>query len=380
MGGSGRNAGQARVMVLAAGLGTRLTPLTGEVSKPMIPLVNRPVMEHLVKLLSGQGFRDIMVNLHYLPELIQEYFGDGSRWGARMHYSLEEELMGTAGGVRRCRDFFGESTFIVVSGDALTDVDLKSMLAFHREKQATATIMATPVDDTSSYGVLLTDDDCRVTGFQEKPRPGEALSRIANSGIYIFEPGIFELMPPDGPYDFGRQLFPALVEEGGAVYAWEHANYWNDVGSIEEYRRGTVDALEGRVRVDIEGEEVQPRVWTGPGTSIDRSALITPPVCIGKNCRISRNARVLGPSVLGDGTVVEEGAVVHRGIIWDGSRVGSRVVAAGCIAGSHCTIGSGAVVSDGSVLGNGSAVVDGAVVDPGGKIEPGDVVGGSHRG
>lgn len=365
-----------RVMVLAAGLGTRLMPLTGEISKPMVPIVNRPVMEHLMRLLARCGFRDLMVNLHYLPDAITAHFEDGSQWDLNINYSREERLLGTAGGVKKCEEFFGGKTFLVVSGDALTDVNLTELLAFHRERNALATIVVTPVEDTSHYGVVLAEEDGRVVGFQEKPPGAEALSNVANSGIYVFEPEVFDLMPSEGPYDFGSELFPLLVDEGAALFSWRHDYYWNDVGSIEEYQRGNFDALEGRVTVEMPGVEIAPAVWVGHDSRIDEDILMTPPVCIGDRCVVERGARIIGPVVVGPDTTVGAGAVLHRGIKWGGSYIGRDASMVGSIIGARSRIGDRAAVLNGVVLGSDCEVKDGIVIHESVKIMPGTVVDG----
>lgn len=367
------------VMVLAAGLGTRLMPLTGEISKPMVPIVNRPVMEHLMRLLARHGFRHIVANLHYLPDAITEHFGDGSQWNLNLSYSREERLLGTAGGVKKCEPFFRGKTFMVASGDALTDVNFSELMAFHRERKALATIVVTPVDDTSNYGVVLAEDDGRVVGFQEKPSAAEALSNVANSGIYVFEPEVLDLIPADGPYDFGSELFPLLVEEGAALYSWSHEYYWNDVGSIEEYQRGNFDALEGRVSIEMPGVEIAPAIWVGHDTRIDEDVLMTPPVCIGDRCRIETGARIIGPVVVGPDTQVSAGAVLHRGIKWGGSYIGRDASMVGSIIGSKSRIGDRAAVLNGVVLGSGCEVMDGIVIHESVKIMPGTVVDGDSQ-
>lgn len=381
-GGHGSAAGEAdvRVMVLAAGMGTRLMPLTGEISKPMVPIVNRPVMEHLIRLLARCGFRDLMVNLHYLPDAITGYFEDGSQWDLNVNYSHEERLLGTAGGVKKCEEFFSGKTFLVVSGDALTDVNMVELLAFHRESKALATIVVTPVEETSHYGVVLAEDDGRVVGFQEKPPEAEALSNVANSGIYVFEREVLDLIPAGRPYDFGRELFPLLVETGAALYSWRHNYYWNDVGSIEEYQRGNFDALEGRVRVEMPGVEIAPSIWVGHDSRIDRNVLMTPPVCIGDRCTIEEGARIIGPVVVGPDTVVSARAVLHRGIKWGGSYIGRDASMVGSIIGSKSRIGDRAAVLNGVVLGSGCEVKDGIIIDDSVKIMPGTVLdGNSHE-
>ena len=226
-----------RAMVLAAGLGTRLRPLTYEITKPMVPVLDRPVMEHIVDLLDRHGFDEVIANLHYFPDTIREHFGE------RMQYRYEEELLGTAGGVRACASFFGEESFVVISGDALTDIDLGAFAATHRAKGGIATLAVKQVSDTREYGVVLHDRDGRITGFQEKPAPEEALSNLGNCGIYVFSPRIFDYFPPTPFVDWARDVFPVLLENDVPFHIHETREYWNDVGSLNELRQGTFDAL-----------------------------------------------------------------------------------------------------------------------------------------
>ncbi len=236
-------------MVLAAGLGTRLRPLTYEITKPMVPVLDRPVMAHILDLLDRHGFDETIANLHYFPDSIKAYFGD------RLSYRFEEELLGTAGGVRGCADFFGDEAFLVISGDALTDIDLSAFVARHREAGGIATLSVKKVADTREYGVVLHDRDGRITGFQEKPDPDEALSDLGNCGIYIFEPAIFDYFP-DRPFaDWANDVFPALLENDVPFHIHEVKEYWNDVGSLSELRQGTFDALEGKLRLQVDGHE-----------------------------------------------------------------------------------------------------------------------------
>lgn len=372
--GATMNANTPRAMILAAGLGTRLMPLTEEIAKPMVPIVNRPVMEHLVRLVAGQGIDRVCVNLYYHPDAIRDHFGDGSEWRVAITYSHEERLLGTAGGVRKCAGFLGDGTFLVLSGDALTDVDVNRLLDFHRDRGGLVTMVATPVARTEQYGVIMADPEGKVIGFQEKPTAAEALSSIANSGIYVLEPEVLEFIPEDRPYDFGRELFPRLLEEGAAMYAWRHDYYWNDVGSIEEYQRGNFDALEGRVAVDIPGVEVAEEIHIGSESRIGEDVVITPPVCIGDECVVERGARLLGPVIVGPRTTVSAGAVLHRGIKWGGGYIGRDVSIMGGIVGSDSRIEKGAVLLEGAVLGSRSVVEEGIVIHPSAKIATGSLV------
>src|SRR6202049_2431796 len=241
-----------KAMVLAAGLGTRLRPLTYVISKPMVPVLDRPVMEHIVDLLDRHGYEQVIANLHYFPEMIRDHFGE------RLQYRYEPELLGTAGGVRACAEFFGEGSFLVISGDALTDIDLGAFARRHREAGGIATLAVKQVPDTRELGVVLHDREGRVTGFQEKPSPEEALSDLGNCGIYMFDSQIFDYFPARPFADWAQDVFPALLENDVPFHIHELHEYWNDVGSLSELRKGTFDALRGELHLEMEGEEGSP--------------------------------------------------------------------------------------------------------------------------
>lgn len=362
-----------KAMILAAGLGTRLRPLTEEISKPMVPIVNRPVMEHIVELLSLHGFRQVYVNLHYYPDFITGHFGDGSEWGVSITYSFEEELLGTAGGMKKLEGELGGDTFLVISGDALTDIDLTGLIEYHRGHGGVASLVTTPVSDPSKYGVVILDEERRITGFQEKPSREEAVSFLANSGIYVFESEVLEMIP-EGFYDFGSQLFPRFLEEGTAFYGYLHNDYWNDVGSFEEYKAGNFDALTGKVRVRIPGVRIGEDVWIGEETVIDEEVLMVGPVCIGSHCHVKRGARLFGPLVVGDRTVIDEGATLYRGIKWGDSYIGKDAQLMDSIVGRSAEIGKGAALLADSVVGNSSVIGEGSVIHPSVSIMPGSVI------
>ena len=364
-----------KAMVLAAGLGTRLRPLTDLISKPMAPIVNRPVMEHIIKLLAGHGFKDIVCNLHYFPDEIKNHFRDGSKWGVNIVYSFEEELLGTAGGVKKVEDFFQGQTFLVISGDALTDINLSEAYDFHKEKKGEATLILTEVEDTTQFGVVILDEQKRIKGFQEKPLSGEAKSNLANSGIYFFEPSIFKYMPPKGQfYDFGKNLFPDLLERDIPYYGYKHKRYWNDVGSLDEYQQGNFDALEGKVEVDIPGKMIQEGVWIGRNCKIQEDVIIIPPVCIGDDCTIKKGAKLYGPIILGNDTTVDERAILYRGIKWGSGYVGKDASLIGAIIGYAAEIKDKASVLEKAVIGSRSIIKDGIKIDPSVKIMTDEII------
>ncbi len=316
-----------KAMVLAAGLGTRLRPLTYEITKPMVPVLDRPVMEHILDLIDRHDFDGTIANLHYFPDSIREYFGE------RISYRFEEELLGTAGGVRNCADFFGEDTFLVISGDALTDIDLTAMAERHREAGGIATLAVKRVPDTREYGVVLHDRDGRITGFQEKPEPEEALSDLGNCGIYMFEPRIFDYFP-DRPFvDWAKDVYPALLENDVPFHIHELDEYWNDVGSLGELRQGTFDALQGKLHLEMQGEEISPGLTVVGDAPLREDTDVDGEVWIGRDVQIGAGVRLMGPIVLGDGARIGDGAQLRESIVFPGTEVAPGAIVIGAIAG-----------------------------------------------
>ncbi|HEV3320481.1 MAG TPA: NDP-sugar synthase [Solirubrobacteraceae bacterium] len=316
-----------RAMVLAAGLGTRLRPLTYEITKPMVPVLDRPVMAHILDLLDRHGFEETIANLHYFPDSIREHFGE------RVTYRFEPELLGTAGGVRACAEFFGEDSFLVISGDALTDIDLTALAARHRETGGIATLAVKKVPDTREFGVVLHDRDGRITGFQEKPRPDEALSDLGNCGIYVFSPEIFDYFPERPFVDWAKDVFPALLENDVPFHIHEVREYWNDVGSLGELRQGTFDALRGELRLEVEGEEVAPGVVVSGGRPLPEDAEVEGPVWIGRDVKVGAGVRLMGPVVLGDGATIGARAQLRETIVFPGTHVADESILIGAISG-----------------------------------------------
>jgi mannose-1-phosphate guanylyltransferase/mannose-1-phosphate guanylyltransferase/phosphomannomutase len=329
-----------RAMVLAAGLGTRLRPITYAMPKPMVPVANRPVMEHIVRLLGRHGFTEVVANLHWFPDLIEAHFSDGSDFGVELSYSPEERLLGTSGGVRNAAGFLGDS-FLVISGDALTDIDLTAMREFHESHDGIATLATKRVDDTSQFGVAITGVDGRIQGFQEKPDPAEALSDLANCGIYMFRSEIFDFFPapgtseaagpgdPDGFADWAMDVFPGLLAGDVPFYSHEIDAYWNDIGNLEELRSGTLDALSGALEVELGGELADG--FRSGSPAADEGAL-KGPVLLGAGCEIGDDVRIDGPAVIGDGARVGDGCRLREVIALPGAEIPPNSVLIGAIA------------------------------------------------
>ena len=329
-----------RAMILAAGLGTRLRPITYGMPKPMVPVLNRPVMEHTIRLLGRHGFGEAIANLHWFPETIEGRFGDGSAFGIDLSYSHEERLLGTAGGVRNAAEFLGDS-FLVVAGDALTDLDFAAMREFHESHDGIATLATKRVPDTDQYGVVIAGEDGRIQGFQEKPDPAEALSDLANTCIYMFRSEVFDFFPepgtskaagpedPPGFTDWAMDVFPALLEGDVPFYSHEIDAYWNDIGNLDELRQGNLDALNGAVEVDPGAPEVAAGIRAASPLN---GAEATAPVLVGAGVEIGEGVRIEGPAILGDGCRVGDGAHIRDSILLEGAELPPGAILVGGIA------------------------------------------------
>jgi mannose-1-phosphate guanylyltransferase len=325
-----------RAMVLAAGLGKRLRPLTFQVPKPLAPVVNRPVMEHILGLLVDQGYGEVIANLSHLGDQIRERFGDGSQFGVELSYSEEPELLGTAGGVRNVAGFLtgGEDeSFLVISGDALTDIDLRAMRDFHDSHGGIATLAVKRVADTREYGVVIAGPDGRVAGFQEKPDPAEALSDLGNCGIYLFRREIFDHFPEREFVDWATDVFPALLETDTSFFVHEIDAYWNDIGSLDEYRQGNFDALGGLVRVLPAGEEISDGSSPVGAADVSERAELTGPVLLGPGCSVGTGVWLHGPAVIGERARIGPRARLREAVVLPGAEVPEGAVLAGAIIG-----------------------------------------------
>ncbi|NJM75692.1 MAG: NDP-sugar synthase [Acaryochloridaceae cyanobacterium RU_4_10] len=349
-----------KAMILAAGKGTRVRPITYTIPKPLIPILQKPVMEFLVELLRQHGFDQIMVNVSHLAEEIENYFRDGQRFGVEIAYSFEGrivdgqlvgEAIGSAGGMRRIQDFspFFDDTFVVLCGDALIDLDLTAALEWHRQKGSIATIVMKTVDpsEVSSYGVVVTDEDGRIKAFQEKPTVEDALSNTINTGIYIFEPEVLNYIPSGEVYDIGGDLFPKLVEMGAPFYGIPMDFQWVDIGRVPDYWQAVRSVLAGEVKnVSIPGKEVAPGVYTGLNVSVNWDKVeVQGPVYIGGMTRIEDGARIIGPSMIGPNCWICGGATVDNSVIFEYSRLGPNVrLVDKLVFGRYCVDKTGAAI------------------------------------
>jgi mannose-1-phosphate guanylyltransferase/phosphomannomutase len=275
-----------KAVVMAGGEGTRLRPLTSNQPKPMVPNVGRPCMEHILELLKQHGFEDVVVTVAFMPQAIRSYFGSGESLGLSISYSVEEVPAGTAGSVRLAGDEL-DDTFLVISGDALCDVDLSALCRFHRERGASVTIGLVSVDNPLEFGIVVTDEDGRIERFLEKPSWGQVFSDTINTGIYVLEPEVLRHVPTDRPYDFSKELFPLLLEMGRPLYGYVLGGYWQDIGNLDQYRQANYDALERRVRLAIPGLRLRGNIWLGEGVELDALEQIEGPAFVGNYCRIA---------------------------------------------------------------------------------------------
>jgi mannose-1-phosphate guanylyltransferase len=348
-----------KAMILAAGKGTRIRPITYVMPKPMIPIMQKPVMEFLVELLRQHGFDQIMVNVSHLSEEIENYFRDGQKFGVQMAYSFEGsiingelvgEALGSAGGLKKIQDFspFFDSTFVVMCGDALIDLDLTAVVKWHRSKKAMATVVTKtlPKEEVSSYGVVVTDVDGRILDFQEKPKMEEARSNNINTGIYIFEPEILDYIPSGTEYDIGSDLFPQLVKAGAPFYAIPMDFQWVDIGKVPDYWQAIQGVLQGKIKnVKIPGREVAPGVFTGLNVSVNLDKVdITGPVYIGGMTQIEDGAKIVGPTMIGPNCHVCKNAVVERSVIFEYSRLADVRLVDKLVFGRYCVDKTGATI------------------------------------
>ena len=358
-----------KAVIMAGGEGTRLRPLTSNIPKPMMPLANKPMMEHIVRLLRQHDFTDIVVTLAFLPQAIRTYFGDGSEFGVRMRYATEETPLGTAGSVRNAMEELDER-FLVISGDVLTDIDLSALVDYHEQVKAMATIGLRRVEDPVEFGIVITREDGTVDRFLEKPTWGQVFSDTINTGIYVLEPAVFDFIEDAKPVDFSSDVFPALLDAGHPVYGKVLGGYWEDVGTLEAYGRAHLDVLDNKVEIDVAGFRMGDGVWMGEGVDVDPAARIDGPAIIGDYCRIEAGAHLRPYTVLGANVLVGPDSFLERSVVHDNTYIGPAVRLRGTVVGRSGDLRRGARCEEGVVLGDECFVGEHAVLNPGVKVYP----------
>jgi mannose-1-phosphate guanylyltransferase/phosphomannomutase len=367
-----------KAVVMAGGEGTRLRPLTSNQPKPMVPIVGKPCMEHILELLSQHGFDDVIVTVAFLPQAIRSYFGDGESLGMRIQYSVEETPLGTAGSVRLATRRLDEP-ILVISGDALCDVDLTALVDFHREKSAAVTIGLKSVDNPLEFGIVVTDEEGKIERFLEKPSWGQVFSDTINTGIYVLEPESLTHIPDDQPFDFSKELFPLLLSMGRPMFGYAFDGYWQDIGNLDQFRQANFDALDESVRLNVPGIRLRGNIWVGEGVDVDLDA-IEGPAFLGNYCRIAPEAHVGPYSVLGSSVTLRERARTIRSVLDSGTHVGRNSLVEGAIVGrsgdirSHVRIHEGAALGDEVTVGSESIVLPGVRIYPFKEVETGSQV------
>jgi mannose-1-phosphate guanylyltransferase/phosphomannomutase len=358
-----------KAVVMAGGEGTRLRPLTSNQPKPMVPIVGKPCMEHIVELLKAHNFEDVIVTLAFMPQAIRGYFGDGESHGLAIRYSVEESPAGTAGSVKLAEEALDEP-FLVISGDALCDIDLGALVRFHREKEALVTIGLKSVPNPLEFGIVVTDEDGRIERFLEKPSWGQVFTDTINTGIYVLEPEVLRHVPDDRPYDFSKELFPLLLEMGKPLYGFVADGYWQDIGNLDQYRQANFDALDERVRLNVPGIRLRGNVWVGEGVDLDDLGAIAGPAFVGNYCRIAPSATVGPYSVLMPSVTLGDHGRTTRAVVDTSTAIGRSALVEGAIVGKACDLRPHARLHEGVAVGDNCTIGEESVVMPGVRIYP----------
>lgn len=360
-------------IIMAGGAGSRLRPLTCDLPKPMVPVMNRPVMHYGVKLLERHGVKDIGVTLQYLPKTIQDYFGDGSQYNVNLHYFIEESPLGTAGSVKNAQSILDE-TFIVISGDALTDIDLSRALDFHRRNNSIATLVLKRVNIPLEYGVVVTNQNDEITRFLEKPGWGEVFSDTVNTGIYILEPEVLDYFEPEVKFDFSKDLFPMLLRDKKPMYGYITEEYWCDIGDIGSYLQSHIDVMEGNVGIDLDARVVKENIWTEDGVFLHPEAEIQGPCYIGRNSRIEEGAKINPFTVIGENNSIGKYTNIKKSILWNHNILGMNSEIRGSILCNNVRVGHRVSIFEGSAIGEDTYLRQGVTLKPDVKIWPGKVI------
>ena len=359
-----------RAVLMAGGSGTRLRPLTCDLPKPMVPILNRPIAEHIINLLKRHDITEIIATLHYLPDTMRDYFQDGSDFGVSMTYAVEEDQpLGTAGCVKNIAELL-DDTFLVISGDSITDFDLTAAIKYHKENNSKATLILTRVPNPIEFGVVITDESGRIKRFLEKPSTSEIFSDTVNTGAYILEPEVLEYLPENQESDFSKELFPLLLERGEPMYGYVASGYWCDVGHLDAYREAQYDVLNRKVKSDFPYKEVSPGLWVGQNTHIESSAVIETPALIGDNCRIGNRVHIEAGTVIGDNVTIGADADLKRPIVWNGAIIGDEAQLSACVISRGTRVDRRAQILEAAVVGSLSTVGEEAQISPGVRVWP----------
>lgn len=355
---------------MAGGEGTRLRPMTANQPKPLLPVVNKPIMGHVLSLLRRHGFNETVVTVQFLASMVRNYFGDGSEAGMSLQYATEDIPLGTAGSVKNAEDALRDEPFLVISGDALTDIDLSALVSFHKENGALVTVALARVPDPLEFGIVIANEDGRIQRFLEKPTWGQVFSDTVNTGIYVMEPEVLADVAAGQVVDWSADVFPKLLEAGAPVYGYVADGYWEDVGTHEAYLKVQADVLSGKVSVDIDGFEVSPGVWVAEGADVDPDAILTGPLCIGDYAKVEAGSQLREYTVIGSNVVVKEGAFLHRAVVHNNVYVGVGSTLRGCVIGKNTDVMSSARIEEGAVVGDECVIESEAYLSAGVRVYP----------
>ncbi|HEX6524287.1 MAG TPA: mannose-1-phosphate guanyltransferase [Streptosporangiaceae bacterium] len=359
-----------KAVVMAGGEGTRLRPMTANQPKPLLPVANRPIMEHVLRLLKRHGFEETIVTVQFLAALVRNYFGDGEEFGMSLRYATEEMPLGTAGSVRNAEDELRDEPFLVISGDALTDMDLSALVRYHKENGALVTVGLARVPDPLEFGIVITAEDGRIQRFLEKPTWGQVFSDTVNTGVYVMEAEVLAEVTPGEVVDWSGDVFPELLKRGAPLFGYISDRYWEDVGTHESYLKAQADVLAGRVQTDIAGFEVSPGVWVDEGAEVDPEAVLTGPLCIGDYAKVEAGAHLREYTVVGSNVVVKEGAFLHRAVVHNNVYVGQGVTLRGCVVGKNTDVMRLARIEEGAVVGDECVIEPEAYLSAAVKVYP----------
>ncbi|AOY78298.1 nucleotidyl transferase [Clostridium formicaceticum] len=358
-----------KAIIMAGGKGTRLKPLTCSIPKPMVPILNKPTMEYTIQLLRQYEINDIAVTIAHLPTVITDYFGTGEKWGVQLEYFTEDVPLGTGGSVKNAEGFI-DDTFIVLSGDSLTDINIKKALAFHEQKKSKATLILKNEPVPIEYGVVITDHDGKITRFLEKPSWGEVFSNTINTGMYILEPEVLQYYQKGDNFDFSKDLFPKLLADGIPMYGYVTEEYWSDVGALHSYMQTHFDILEGKVNIEIEGHQIEKGIWVGEGVQLNHQVVLNPPVYIGKNCIVGEGSKLDAYTVLGDYSTISKEVSLKRSITWSHVSIGKNSHCSGAVICNNVEIKNHAEIYENAVIGEGSSLEARVMIKPDIKLWP----------